>query len=327
MTNSGNLLKKTYYNEITWMKAIATVFITWFHFKWFVPQQLAPVFIGGAIGNSLFFFCSGYLLSFKNEKYFGQWMLRKYLRIMPVVWITFAICLATCSFTDCHWIPESLNTWFMPKYYWFVCSILLYYLICRISKPFIANNNSGRNILILICVTCIVQILWYVFFCDKKNVNLDEGYIKAWYFFAFFLWGYYCRQKKVKVNKPKVLGFFAPISLILFFAYKFFAAKNACLAYWQVIFVPMLLLFVILSFWGLSRRLAVASIPMCLKHIIIFVSSITLEIYIVQIHVIEYFMPRILFPYNILVSMCFILLFAYIVHRICLLLSNWLKWI
>lgn len=76
-----------YFNEITLLKVIATFCITWFHFKWTVPAQLSPLFIGGAIGNSLFFFASGFLLKFKDEQYPCEWLIKKFLRLLPSIWI------------------------------------------------------------------------------------------------------------------------------------------------------------------------------------------------------------------------------------------------
>lgn len=46
--------KKQYFIDISIIKAIALLFITWFHFKWSVPEIYRNIFIGGAIGNSLF---------------------------------------------------------------------------------------------------------------------------------------------------------------------------------------------------------------------------------------------------------------------------------
>ena len=307
------------------MKAIAAFFITWFHFKWFVPSHFAPLFVGGAFGNSLFFFCSGYLLKFREEKYFGQWILAKYLRLMPVVWVTFTLCCVTHFYTDCRWEPTSFRQWILPEYYWFVCSILLYYLICWICRRFLFNKNCRKNTVIMIVVTCVIQVLWYFLLCDTTNVNIDEGYIKAWYFFAFFLWGYYCKLKQTDHNKQKWGILFAPLILGLFFVYKYISANNFYFAYWQVLFVPLLLCFVIMSFRELAYLLTSVRVPILLKQMIIFISNITLEIYIVQIHVLEFVMPRVLFPYNILVSIFFILLFAYLVHKSVDFMSKWLK--
>lgn len=50
-----NFYLKGFYNEITIMKAIAAFLITWFHFKWTVPDMFSNIFVGGAIGNTIFF--------------------------------------------------------------------------------------------------------------------------------------------------------------------------------------------------------------------------------------------------------------------------------
>ena len=51
------------------------------------PFMIAPLFIGGVIGNSLFFYASGYLLKFKEEKYTGNWIVNKCIRILPSIWV------------------------------------------------------------------------------------------------------------------------------------------------------------------------------------------------------------------------------------------------
>ena len=48
--------KKEFYNNITLLKVLATFLITWFHLKPYVSDILQPLFIGGALGNSLFFY-------------------------------------------------------------------------------------------------------------------------------------------------------------------------------------------------------------------------------------------------------------------------------
>lgn len=312
-----------HYNEITWLKVIAATFIIWFHLKWYVPQEFAPLFIGGAIGNSLFFFCSGYLLKFKSERYLGQWILKKYIRLMPAVWITYILCSATYSFTDCYWVPINLGTWLLPKYYWFICSLLLYYTICWICKQFLTNKNCQINIILIIFITCFVQLIWYLLFCETTNVNIDGGNIKAWYFFVFFLWGYYCKQRQIKYQIPKWTIFTAPFSLALFFGYKIVAVNNIYLTYCQVFIIPLILSFAIFSFCGIAQILTSITIPSLIKKYVSFVSNITLEIYVVQVHIAEYVMPHILFPYNIVVTVLLIFLIAYIVNRLINLISSW----
>ena len=117
-----------YFNEITLLKVMATLFITWFHFKWTAPQQFAPLFIGGAIGNSLFFFASGYLLSFKKERFWGEWLMKKIIRIMPSVWVFMSVTFVVSMVHEGVYQGEWYN-WIYPTKFWFVNSILCFFLL------------------------------------------------------------------------------------------------------------------------------------------------------------------------------------------------------
>lgn len=317
MANPYSLFKKSYYNEITWMKAIATVFITWFHFKWFVPQQFAPLFVGGAIGNSLFFFCSGYLLKFCKEKYFGQWFIRKYLRIMPTVWIAYFVFALCCFLTGTSFLFPNRMEWLYPVRFWFVCNILIYFFICWLLNPvFLKSKLETQKFLIKILLLIIgcVQLIWYILFCNKEIVNIDEGYYKAWYFMIFFLWGYYVKvvEQRIWVTRYSIL--FAIGSIILFFAYKKLAEHFVLLAYAQVLFVPLLLALVVLSFRMLSAFLLAIKINERTQKYIKYLSNITLEMYVVQVFFIKLIMPKIMFPVNIFASLIIITSVASIVH-------------
>lgn len=138
--------KEIIYNEITLIKVLATLFITWFHFKWTVPQHFAPLFIGGAIGNSLFFYASGHLLKFKEERFYGQWIVGKIIRILPSIWVFYTLTLLL--------FPDRMNiTWynfFYPTTFWFVNCILCYFLIMfllkgKLSVPVFAEKNVNKT--------------------------------------------------------------------------------------------------------------------------------------------------------------------------------------
>lgn len=306
-----------HYNEITWIKAIATVFITWFHFKWYVPQECAFLFIGGAIGNSLFFFCSGYLLKFKDEKYYGQWILKKYLRIMPTIWFTF-ILISICNLFRYEYIntPKWIE-WVYPSSFWFISSIFLYffiiYLIYLINRRF-NKNLSNKMIIITALLFCIIHICWYFNFVRKDIINIDEGGIKSWQFFLFFLWGMYSKNK-INVGDKKWKSIIHSIfSIFLFFGYKKMAESVDILVWWQFAIIPILLAYIIYSF----RNFAIWLYSICntnwIKSIVLFLSNITLEIYIVQVYIIQWIMPMVIFPLNIIFSLVAIILSAYLIH-------------
>lgn len=139
---SINFYQKGYFNEITIMKAIAAFFITWFHFKWTVPDQFANFFIGGAIGNAIFFFCSGYLLKFKAEKYMGEWFVKKLVRLLPSLWVFMLFSLAVDTYTGQTAGFQWFN-WVYPTPYWFINAIICFFLVSWI----INKINKRKNIL------------------------------------------------------------------------------------------------------------------------------------------------------------------------------------
>lgn len=311
--------KVQYYNEVTIMKAMATLFITWFHFKWSMPEIVQPLFVGGAIGNSIFFFCSGYLLKFKEEKYYGQWMIQKYVRVMVPVWIVYALMIGGNVLRG----TDTLLGWqhcIYPTTFWFVNSILCYFLIVFIAQRWIDARKTdkwkrNRNILILGGVSLLINLLWYVFFVDNKSaVIIDEGGYKSWFFLTFFLWGYYVRNYGDKVKASNLSWIEAPLSLAMFYGYKKLAAD--WMIEWQVVFVPVLLAYVIYAYRRLAKTILTNELPDGIKKVIMFLASITLEIYIVQMYLINWIMPEMGFPLNMVVSFVCIFIMAYVVHII-----------
>lgn len=316
--------KTQYYNEVTIMKAIAALFITWFHFKWTVPDMLQPIFVGGAIGNSLFFFCSGYLLKFKEEKYPGQWLVQKYLRVMVPVWIVYMLMMGADMMRG-HRTLIPLQLWFYPTLFWFVNVILCYFLIVYLAKFFIDTNKGEKdkkkiNVLILSLLAFAGNLLWYIFMVEDKDIIIiDEGGIKCWfYFFIFFLWGYYVRNFGERIKASRWAWMEAVLCLALFYGYKKLATGR--MIEWQVVFVPLLLSYVIVAYRKLAKVLIKIAFPVPIKNIIIILASITLEIYIVQMYLINWIMPLLPFPVNMLASTVAIFAAAYVVH----LLGTWL---
>lgn len=144
--------KKEYYNEITLLKVCATFFITWFHLKQYAPDSLRPLFIGGALGNSLFFFASGFLIRMKKENFVGEWIVHKYIRIMPSVWLATILTIFIIS-------EVSLYEWIYPTHFWFVNAILCFFLIYRCSFKWIDKNPIK---------TIVIVFFIHTHCCPKK---------------------------------------------------------------------------------------------------------------------------------------------------------------
>ena len=131
------------------MKVIATFFITWFHFQFVAPQKYAPLFIGGVIGNSLFFYASGYLLKFKEEKYIGNWIFNKCIRILPSIWV-FSVIACLISFGDYKIVWYNF---LYPTQFWFVNSILSYFVLIYFVYRLLRLKTSS-NVMGGACFSC-----------------------------------------------------------------------------------------------------------------------------------------------------------------------------
>lgn len=330
--------RKRYFNEVTIMKAIATLFITWFHFKWTVPDVYQSLFIGGAIGNSIFFFCSGYLVKFKKERYKGEWLVKKYFRLMPAVWITLSLMIICTLIKNGTFIKIPILEWFYPMQFWFVRAILLYFMVtylvfninkCVFHKHSIITKTSIGTIAIIFT---LLHFVYYFRFGDKNNIILDDNSISCWfYWFIFFIWGYYARNYGDSIEKHNGGGIYSIIwsifSIVLFFTYKRIAPSIPGLVVAQCIFIPALLACIIIAFRKLAKYLMHFNYTNNTKAAITLLSNITLEIYIVQMYIINWLMPQFTFPANIPITFCVIIVIGYIVHIVATWLTSKLRFL
>lgn len=319
-----NFYLKGFYNEITIMKAIAAFLITWFHFKWTVPDMFSNIFVGGAIGNTIFFYCSGYLLKFNEEKFKGEWLIKKIIRLLPSVWI-FMLFVCLFNFIRNQQLVYSIFNWIYPTTYWFINAILFFFLVIYILKVFFIldlnlNSSKCESILknkfwLLIFITIILYVSnYFLFVKEHHKVVMDDGSVKCWfYFFIFFLYGYYAKlRKKVLVVKHWSQVVFFPCSIGLFYFYKKSAENFPILAELQFIIIPLCLFLVLYT----SRYFAIwiynLNLLKPIQKVLTCLSNITLDIYIVQVYLINWLMPEISFPINIIVLFIIIVIAAII---------------
>lgn len=298
------MAKKIYYNEITILKVIATFLITWFHFKWTVPKDYSFLFIGGAIGNSLFFYASGYLLKFRDEQFKGEWILNKITRLYPSVWVFLTLTLFLGNNLSVSW-----QNYLYPTPFWFINCILVFYLFVYLFRKLFSDchNTKGRNILLISIF--VIYVVNYFINVDHSKIILDEGGIKSWfYFFFFFIWGYRDSISKKCYNGTWKSALFFPFFIGLFYLYKIIGSKSEIAVLLQFVFIPLLLSLVVLSARYFASFLYKIKISETKKYIISYISNLTLDIYIVQVFLINKLMPSIIFPFNICVIFLAIIL-------------------
>lgn len=78
---------------------------------------------GGAIGDALFFFASGFTLFLGKRMRFDNWYKRRINRIYPSI-------LATAIFVYLVWnFSENIGDILLGRRYWFIGCILIYYVL------------------------------------------------------------------------------------------------------------------------------------------------------------------------------------------------------
>lgn len=302
---------------ITVLRALAACLITNAHYTDIYPTDL--IANGGLIGDVLFFAVSGYCL-YNVKMSFPRWYGKRLCRVYPPVLIMTLVyvLLGAYSLAD-----HNAVWWFVyPTYYHFVASIIVLYI------PFyfcMKIDWLRKHLLTIMGTIAFVWLVVYVIVYDKSYYHIDtvrEPMIR-FLFMESMLLGAWFKQNDVKFrNKYKVWYPFATLGMfVVYFASKLLFSHRQSLAQLQilnqiVIFILLVLMFI--TFEGLDSKLE--KIPRTIKKIISFISSITLEIYLVQYVLINLVRPIGHFPINWIILTISIIAAAFVLHLICELL-------
>lgn len=301
------------YDFVTILKFFAIVMIINSHAKWMYPERLQMLACGGAWGCSLFFFCSGFTMARMRTESFWRYVFKKVWRIYPAVWIWYAL---TWNYTD------NFTWWWMlwPNY-WFLRSILIYYILFYIVVKF-ANNYLQEIIIVGVGLT----ILCYIFSVNSNwMIDIANQDITKIYYFVFMLFGAYMRnikeQKSFKavnnVCSQKNFGeFTASIVFVFVIIYSFvfcYSLKFVCMRYEKLIHLQVLfpvilfaacyLFSIYFKSWKISNQK--------LKKILEYIAKMTLELYVVQQLLIYYKLAQ---PISGLGAICITLVCAASLH-------------
>ena len=311
-------LTKGFYNEISLLKVFAFLLVTWFHLKYVAPENLQSFFLGGSIGNGIFMYCSGYLFHLKSERFLGQWVFQKWFRMFPSIWI-FLLLGMIWTF------PAITFKWFnfvYPSNFWFVDALLIYFVVSYIFKKLL--NNDKLEIEILFVGACGLMCLF--FFQDarmSKYVIMDYGGKISWsMYFLSFLLGRWIRGKKLK-TRPICWLFFL-LSFFSYFGYKYIAEHFNSLLIVQIVAMPFFLNLTIVLFHCCCIRAVNFTFLKKISFVVLFLSNITLELYVVQVFLIHQIGPFFTFPISLFLLFALVITVAAVVHvcadavRLCL---------
>ena len=161
-------------------KALASILITNSHFGNIYPNSVSFLAMGGALGNCMFFVCSGYLTigGTTSESKLIPWIKKKVLRIYPSVWI---VTLLYYFFNNELVINkkgiELIVPFIFPTMFWFINAIIVMYIIgFIIQKYFMEHIKRVIIVLILIYLVIIVCVVQF------DNYNTEYNYTKCAYY-------------------------------------------------------------------------------------------------------------------------------------------------
>lgn len=289
------------------MRAIAALFI--------VNSHLAPMYKDinpalatfGVHGDALFFFCAGFtaIYSMKKMESFSlsMYIKKKFNRLFSTVLMFF--------FLQNILINEPI-TWKNLLYadgFWFISHIFISYIVLFLLYKYYKSYLWNWFIFFIILIIIAVFIL------PKTEQTIYFNYIWHFCFFPSMILGLIISDRKSRYAisaKNDIIK--AVISFISYFIIMYLSkGKNDWLFYIQLFSLIPLHLFLYYCYKSLS--FISMKIPNNLINLFIFISGITLEIYMVHYSFISA-NYNYLFPFNIIVMYIITILSAYIL-KVC----------
>lgn len=313
------------------LKFIAVLFISNSHMN-YVYGDYSALATGGAIGDVLFFFCSGFTLLLGRAGRFDTWYKRRIRRIYPSVfgWAIVASFIMGMDRPVGHTLLQGGG--------WFVTCIMLYYVILYFVRKFGMDKLKW-----VFGAACVAVVLWYLFlFEEKEHIHMYQqsfhggnDYFRWCHYFLFMLLGAMVGVNPINDNdddnhqknkKPlKVIGILAT-SFVAYFGFLALGKKYEVVSEWQILsLIPLLVLTLYMyKFCCLD----------CVKRlfsrrgwnwVMMVIGGLCLEIYLVQMPMLmsntlpfglKTDMIQDWFPMNIPVLLIIILLMAYITRSV-----------
>lgn len=315
---------------IVLFKFFAALLITYSHMGLLFPK-FGGMVTGGAIGDGLFFFCSGFTLFLGRDGGFLNWYKRRVSRIYPSI-IMWAL-LSAVAFGWTWYVTDLITT---PKY-WFIPCIMVYYAIFYVIRRYLMKYMKAVFVGSLLIITALS---FFVLDMERSVMYAQVSFMRI-YYFMFMLLGAITALDLRKSDNEMIFGGLRrmcigggkmndelringlelkPIrSFLLFFGS--IVLYYACMAVYKlgpvychfqmVSLIPLLLsIYFFFMFCSCEKMTRVFDKALC-GNVVYLISSLTLEIYLVQYAL---FTDRMnfMFPLNIPVMYLMIFGVAYV---------------
>lgn len=262
---------------------------------------------GGAIGDVLFLFASGYtLLLSKRNLRFDNWYKRRINRIYPSVFV--------CVVMGAMFVGKfsmSLSALWGGE---FIIAIMIYYMLIYAIKRY-----AVKYIPHIIALTGIVSLVVYVEWFPYKYLTGEKGIygittLFRWIpYFVFMLFGSWMGLKRKDLKFHAVFDFLKMIaSLLFFYGIQFAAMKYAVVAPYQIItLLPLIGIVYYFYKWCHAKFWEKLYSKKIGYTIIMTISGLCLESYLIQYSVFTTKMNGI-FPLNLPIMVIIVLLASFL---------------
>ena len=288
------------------LKCLAAILITNSHMD-MLYGKYDVLATGGAFGDVLFFFCSGYTLFLKpmnSISEFPDWYKRRINRIYPTV---FSVAILACTFFGNH---NDINTILIHGGGWFVSCIMLYYIGIFITGVYFMDKLKVIALLVV-----AGSAIW--FYSVYKNPDFTtlyspEQYIRWLLFFIFMLFGAKLGSKQNVKSKPAIDVLLLLVSIGSFYAIFIASTKISSLRGIQFLsFIPLLCAVYYFYKVCASKQAEKVYKSKVGFFLIRFIGGLCLEIYLVQHYLFTDKMNNI-FPLNLIIMFAVIVIAAYV---------------
>ena len=267
---------------------------------------------GGAIGDALFFFASGFTLFLGRFGKFDNWYKRRIKRIYPSV-IAWAFVKSVTNISQ-----PTLWRLAIGGGHWFISCIMLYYIVLYFVRKFFPNKP------VIPFLACSVAIMvWYLFEDSSTVFMYGATHFKWLHYFLYMLAGAYIGNNVINLkSKPLTDGFMLVVSLLLFYGIQWMATRSVVVAHLQVITLIPLMGIVIYTYKLCSAqpvdKMMRSRLGLCLR----FIAGLCLDAYIVQPIIINMMANAISFPLNLPITFIIIIGVAYLTRCLARIISQ-----
>lgn len=293
------------------MKFLAAIFITNSHIESLYPEKVKILATGGAIGDALFFFCSGFCLMNGGSTDFFNWYKRRINRIFPTIFAVALIGILFCG------SDPTLKQVIINGGGWFVKAIMLFYVFFWFVKRFFSDK-----LWIAFAVDFAIILVWFIWFWDKNIFILaDATYLRWPGYFIIMLMGAAMNcffQKQTEEHKEGKGWMYIGLLFVftsLYYGYQVLWDYYPILKDFQIVLIPLLMGIIYAIFKLCSNEKALKVYLNKYLHWALYgISACCLEIYLSGGWSFSVGRKLIrLFPLNIIVTFLLIFVVAYIV--------------